>query len=164
MNFFKRTWFAIVLAILFTTCAVKKDEQAVDEKVTVEGSDVDADSSSAYPVLPETDWDFTGLYGVYIHEGSSGGYSATLILEPQGLNIAFTLVSSKGETCRGEASGNIAMVDHKEYYDTGYWVSEDCKLEFIFRHQDKKVDVKEIHLCTLHEQSCSFEGTYKSRD
>lgn len=145
----------IVIIILLASCSVKKEDSSNEI-----GPENTPDSTQVLDKLPDPDWNFSELYGRYQHEASSGTFSSTLVLEPQGLNIAFTLISSKGESCHGEASGNIAMVDHNENFDTGYWVEEQCKLEFIFRRTDDKVDVKEIHICTLHDTMCGFEGTY----
>jgi hypothetical protein len=143
-----------IFILVLTGCGKSGGEQTSSTDST------SLDSTTTETELPDPDWEYTELYGQYSHDASTSGFSSTLVLEPQGLNIAFTIISSKGESCRGEASGNIAMVNHNEFYDTGYWISDDCKLEFIFRHQDKKVDVREIHLCTLHEAMCGFEGTY----
>lgn len=103
---------------------------------------------------------YQAFYGTYVLESAAGGFTATLVIEPRGNDMGFTLTSRKGDSCKGELSGAVAIVSHSTYYSTGYTMEESCKLEFSFRHEEEKIDIKEIHLCTAHDATCGFEGTY----
>jgi hypothetical protein len=118
------------------------------------------DSIGTEEILTEQVWDYQAIYGHYTLESAAAGFSASLTIQPQGRDLLFTLVSRKGETCKGEAGNTVAMVNHNDRYHTGYAIDETCKLEFIFRHTENKIDVRELQLCTLHNPLCGFDGTY----
>jgi len=147
----------LALVLVFPHCQEKPRENESTGTQAIE----DTVSTTSAPPVPS--WDYSKLYGVYFFEGNNGTYASSLTLEPQGLNIAFKLVTTKGKTCRAEANGNIALVNHTENFDTGYWITDDCGLEFSFQLKNQKVDVKEVNTCTLHNEQCLLEGTYIKR-
>lgn len=134
-----------------TNASNQKDTETQDVSV--------ADSAATVAEEDKIVYDYTALLGVYESTSQTAGYRAMLVIEPEGLELRYTLTTKNGD-CTGTATGSIAMVSHAAYYHTGYSMEEKCKLEFILRHTERKIDVKEIHDCTLHGPLCAFEGTY----
>lgn len=111
---------------------------------------------------PEIHYDLNPLYGVYDHESTTKGFSAVLNLTQYGNDLYFTVSVSQGE-CKGESEGVVPILDYNENYYTGFYNSEDCKMQFSFLITEKKVDIKEVAICSHHGNACSFEGVYLKR-
>jgi hypothetical protein len=146
------------LLLLILGCQQKQStESAVEADTTaVEVTPEDGFEKS------EVKYDYSELYGVYDHESTTQKFSAVLSLRQNGNDLYFTVSVAQG-SCKGETEGVVMMIDHNQNYYSGFYESEDCRLQFTFNLAEKKVDVKEITLCTLLGQGCSFEGSYLKR-
>src|SRR5687768_11947967 len=110
----------------------------------------------------EIKYDYREFYGIYDHESTTQKFAAVLSLRQNGNDLYFH-VSVAQAGCKGETEGVVMMLDHDQNYYSGFYESEDCRLQFTFIRAEKKVDVKEVTLCKLLSQGCSFEGSYLKR-
>lgn len=111
---------------------------------------------------PEQVYDYSALYGTHDHESTTKGFGAVLTIRQNGNDLYFYVSVSQG-TCKGEAEGNVIMVEHTENYYTGFYHAENCMLQFTFILAEAKIDIKEVNICTAHGANCSFEGAYVKR-
>jgi hypothetical protein len=117
---------------------------------------------SATGKMDTSNWDYSGLYGTYLHEGNTKGFTAILELTPQGNDLSFTLRTLQGN-CEASLDGTIGMIYHGEDEYAGFFDSEPCRLAFNFFINENKIRVDEIGLCRAHPPGCSFAGTYGKR-
>lgn len=108
------------------------------------------------------EYDYREFFGAYDHESTTNGFYATLSILQNGNDLYFNVSVVQGG-CKGETEGVVLMVEHTQDYYTGFYESEDCKLQFTFNRLEKKIDIKEISLCRLLQGNCSFEGVYLKR-
>jgi hypothetical protein len=153
-----RTLLSFLFWLLLAACTGK----APKENTTNEA--IEIDSATEFYEQPEdkTVYDYRSFQGIYDHESTTRGFSAVLTLTESGNDLSFTLSVSQG-SCTGEAEGKISMVSHEENYHVGFFELDECPLQFSLMIQESKIDVKEVNLCRLHENNCSFEGTYAKR-
>jgi len=85
-----------------------------------------------------------------------------LTLTQYGNDLYFTVSVSQGE-CKGESEGVVSILDYTENYYSGFYNSEDCRMQFSFLLMEKKIDIKEVTICSHHGSNCSFEGAYLKR-
>jgi len=111
---------------------------------------------------PATNYNYAEFFGTYDHESNTKGFTAMLVLRQNGNDVYFTASVSQG-SCKGEMEGVVMMAEQTQTDYSGFYESDDCRLQFIFSRTEKKVDIKEISLCHLLEESCSFEGVYLKR-
>lgn len=152
----------VVLAfiILLSACQ-QRQPPAEDQTVAKSDSVPEVTPQDAYE-KDKTKYTYTEFYGVYDHESTTKGFSAVLTLRQNGNDLYFTASVSQGE-CKAEIEGVVMMVDHAENYYSGFYESEDCRLQFTLTGTERKIDIKEISLCKMYGENCSFEGTYLKR-
>ncbi|MBX2963608.1 MAG: hypothetical protein KF687_13940 [Cyclobacteriaceae bacterium] len=107
-------------------------------------------------------WDYSDLYGVYLHEGTIKGFSAYLEILPEGNDLSFSL-TLKQNSCTGQAEGSIGMAIHGETEYGGFYNNAECRIEFIFNLVENAIRIQEVGACRLHETGCSFNGVYHKR-
>ena len=147
--------FILGVLLLLAACQSKQsgDAPAETDSTSVEVTPEDAYEDS------KTNYDYKEFYGTYDHESNTKGFTGILVLRQNGNDLYFTVSVSQG-SCKGEMEGVVMMAEHNELDYMGFYESDDCRLQFIFNRPEKKVDIKEISLCNLLEQNCSFEGVY----
>lgn len=141
--------------------------QSRQPKNNIEISEHETDSASQASntdvyAKPENNYDYRPLFGIYDHESTTTGFAAVLSLTQYGNDIYFTVSVSQGE-CKGESEGVVTILDFNEKFYTGFYDSEDCRMQFSFILEENKVDIKEVTLCSHHGNTCSFEGVYVKR-
>lgn len=99
------------------------------------------------------------LYGRYVHESNTTGFSADLEILPQGNDLSFS-ISVRQQSCNGQASGSIGMAIHTAREYAGFYDNANCRMEFIFNLNVNTIRVQEIGICSVHEAGCSFGGVY----
>ncbi|MDL5050945.1 hypothetical protein QQ054_33640 [Oscillatoria amoena NRMC-F 0135] len=104
-------------------------------------------------------WDYSELYGQYLHENNTRGFNAILELNPEGNDLAFTLSLIQGE-CEAKVDGFIGMIYHGENEYAGFFESEACRLSFNFFLIENQIRIDEIGICRAHAMGCSFGGLY----
>ncbi|QOI98629.1 MAG: hypothetical protein HRU69_14570 [Flammeovirgaceae bacterium] len=111
---------------------------------------------------PELKVSYENLYGQYLHESNTRGFTALLELSPLGNDLSFT-VSLQHSSCESNLNGTIGMVYHGEDEYAGFFDSEPCRLAFNFFLAENKIRIDEIGICQAHPTGCSFGGTYVKR-
>lgn len=149
----------IVIILLSIGCQSKPQQDKTDSQMDTVS---EAQPTEDIYAKPETNYDLRPLYGIYDHESTAKGFSAVLTLTQYGNDLYFTVSVSQGE-CKGESEGVVSILDYNENYYTGFYNSEDCKMQFSFLLIENKVDIKEVTICSHHGNDCSFEGTYLKR-
>jgi hypothetical protein len=150
----KRAWVLFVILGIGCQSNSRKEEPSQEQN--------SASPSATETNTPPTIYDYTPLYGVYDHEYATSSFNAVVALKPEGLNLHFTISSAQG-SCKAETEGVIAMVEHTDTYFIGFSNIEKCPLQFTFYPTEQKIDIKEVSLCTIHGQTCGFEGMYIKR-
>jgi len=145
----------ILLFLLLIACKSKPVEESTP---TVQQDTISTDSFK-----PVETHDYSELYGVYDHESNTKGFEAVVAVNQSGLNLSFTVSVTQG-SCKTETEGIIVMMKHSEQYLLGFANVENCPLQFTFYPKEKKIDIKEVNVCTLHGPSCSYDGMYKKRN
>ena len=149
----------IVIILLSIGCQSKPKQDNTDSQIDTVS---EVQTTEDVYAKTETNYDLRPLYGIYDHESTTKGFSAVLTLTQYGNDLYFTVSVSQGE-CKGESEGVVPILDYNENYYTGFYNSEDCKMQFSFLLTEKKVDIKEVTICSHHGNDCSFEGTYLKR-
>jgi hypothetical protein len=146
--------FITLLLFFFINCQTKRQEQnnVTSDSITTE--DVYEKSEDSY--------DFSKFYGVFDHESTTKGFAAILSLRQNGRDLYFTLSVLQGD-CKKELEGVVMIFDTTEKFPTGFYQSDNCRLQFTFAETIATVDVKEITFCGLDGAACGFEGSYKKR-
>jgi len=150
--------FLLCVLILLLGCQQK---QSKETSVEIDTTSIEATPQDAYE-KPNNNYNYAEFFGTYDHESNTKGFTAMLVLRQNGNDVYFNASVAQGD-CKGEMEGVIMMADRTETEYTGFYESDDCRLQFIFNRIEKKIDVKEISICHLLEQSCSFEGVYLKR-
>lgn len=146
------------LLIVLFGCQQKQSKENIIES---DSASVETTPEDAYEETTEN-INYKDFFGTYDHESNTKGFTAMLVLRQNGNDVYFTASVSQG-SCKGELEGVVMMAEHTEMDDLGFYESEDCRLQFTLNRLEKKVDIKEISLCHLLEQGCSFEGVYAKR-
>jgi hypothetical protein len=138
-----------------------QQKQSKEPSVETDTSSVETTPGDAYEDTTPN-YDYKEFFGTYDHESNTKGFTATLVIAQNGNDVYFTASVSQG-SCKGELEGVVMMAEHSDMDYLGFYESEDCRLQFTLNRLEKKVDIKEISLCHLLEQGCSFEGVYAKR-
>lgn len=149
-------------AILFITLFVSscKQKETTQPELVTTHQDIDStitDSDDAF--APQDDWDYQSLYGLYLHESNTQGFTAMLEIIPQGNDLSFSL-SVTQNNCTGQAEGNIGMAVHDEAEYAGFFNNPDCRIAFLFNLKQQSIRLQEVGFCRLHENGCEFSGVY----
>jgi hypothetical protein len=139
-------------------CQQKQPQETI---IDTDSAAVETTPTDAYEETKEN-YNYKEFFGTYDHESNTKGFTAMLVLTQNGNDVYFSASVSQG-SCKGEIEGVVMMAEHNEMDFLGYFESEDCRLQFTLNRLEKKVDIKEISLCHLLEQGCSFEGVYVKR-
>ncbi|MCK6618363.1 MAG: hypothetical protein L6Q51_12045 [Cyclobacteriaceae bacterium] len=123
---------------------------------------VEPTDSTLAAAEPGQSVNYENLYGHYIHESNTQGFTALLELLPQGNDLSFT-ISLLQSSCESSLNGTIGMVYHGEDEYAGFFDSEPCRLAFNFFLAENKIRIDEIGICQVHPTGCSFGGTYVKR-
>ena len=150
--------FIVCAFLIFLSCQQKQSQETTG---SVDSAAVDVTPEDAYEETNE-DYDYKEFFGTYDHESNTKGFTAMLVIRQNGNDVYFSASVSQG-SCKGEMEGVVMMAEHTEMEYLGFYESEDCRLQFTLNRLEKKVDIKEISLCHLLEQGCSFEGLYGKR-
>ena len=152
-------FFHFFLVFIFLSCGKTQQAEPVNESIpedsTSQGqSDTNENSEKTY-----NDQDF---FGVYDHESTSPSFSGVLSLRQNGNDMYFTVSIAHG-SCQGETEGVVLIIERGEDYYSGFYESENCRLQFTLVRAEKKVDIKEVTLCSVLGNNCSYEGAYIKR-
>lgn len=150
-----------LLLIILIIASCKQKETTQPESIETQPS---ADSTTLEPTdadvfAPQNDWDYQTLYGIYLHESNTQGFTAILEVLPQGNDLTFSL-SVEQNNCTGKAEGSIGMAIHTETEYAGFFDNPDCRMEFIFNLKQQSIRLQEVGFCRLHENGCDFSGVY----
>jgi hypothetical protein len=148
----------LCVLILFSGC---RQKLSVEVSTTPDTAAIEVTSEDAYE-KPENNYDYRELFGVYDHESTTNGFSAVLSLRQNGNDLYFSVSVAQG-SCKGETEGVVLMLEENQNYYSGFYESDNCRLQFTFIPAEKKVDIKEVSICRLLEGGCSFEGGYLKR-
>jgi hypothetical protein len=143
------------IPLLLIGCApsAKQESPTHDEPTEVDASE------NPFGELLSRDWDYQPLYGTYLHDSNTKGFSGLLEIEPEGNDLFFSLAIQQS-SCTGSAEGLISMAIFSENEYAGFFDHANCRMEFLFNLKHHTIRIQEIGLCTLHESGCSFNGTY----
>lgn len=148
-----------ILLIILVVSSCKQKETTQPESVTAHQDTDSAITDPADAFAQQDDWDYQSLYGIYLHESNTQGFTAILEILPQGNDLTFSL-SVKQRNCSGQAAGSIGMAIHTETEYAGFFDNPDCRLEFLFNLKQQAIRLQEIGFCRLHENGCDFSGAY----
>lgn len=151
-----RIIFFIPLCILFG-CGQKS--QPAEKQTETDTTAVEVTTQDAYEEK-ESNFNWTEFAGVFDHESTTKGFSAVLSLKQNGRDLYFTISLVQGG-CKKETEGVVAIIESSDEFPTGFYQTDNCRLQFTFASAEKKVDIKEVPICGI--DGCSFEGTYKKR-
>ena len=138
-----------------------QQKQPKENSVEVDTSSVETTPGDAYEDTTQN-YSYKEFLGTYDHESNTKGFTAMLVITQNGNDVYFSASVSQG-SCKGELEGVVMMAEHSAMDYLGFYESEECRLQFTLNRLEKKVDIKEISLCHLLEQGCSFEGVYAKR-
>ena len=150
-----------ILLCVILLLAGCQQKQSQESSVETDSTSNEVTPQDAFE-KPSTNYNYSEFYGTYDHESNTKGFTAMLVLRQNGNDVYFTASVSQG-SCKGEMEGVVMMAEQTQTDYSGFYESDDCRLQFIFSRTEKKVDIKEISLCHLLEESCSFEGVYLKR-
>lgn len=143
-------------------CQSKKDNTSDIEEIVAEDEVSETDQDDFYE-SENTEWDYQPLYGSYVHESNTTGFSANLEIIPEGNDLSFSL-SVKQPACTGQATGIIGLAIYSENEYAGFYNNANCRMEFQFNLVGKTIRVTEIGICSIHEAGCSFSGVYRKQN
>lgn len=146
----------IFISSLLVGCSTKHQ---VENESNADTTTAQVTPEDAY-VEKVSSFDWPEFYGVFDHESTTKGFSAVLSLKQNGRDLYFTLSVAQG-SCKKETEGVVIIVESTEEFPTGFYQSDNCRLQFMFAATDKKVDIKEVPFCGI--EGCGFEGTYVKR-
>jgi hypothetical protein len=147
----------LVSILIVTSCKQEKSTQSESVTAYEEIDSIATDSRNAF--APQNDWDYQSLYGIYLHESNTQGFTAMLEILPQGNDLTFSL-SVEQNNCTGKAEGSISMAIHTETEYAGFFDNPDCRMEFIFNLKQQSIRIQEVGFCRLHENGCDFSGVF----
>ncbi len=149
----------IFIYLLTAGCSTKSAEESSQTESISEqpGSISENNENTTYEITDN--WDYSELYGIYLHESNMKGFTAYLEILPEGNDLSFSLTLTQN-SCTGQAEGSIGMAIHDETEYGGFYDNADCRMEFVFNLQENTIRIQEVGPCRLHEMGCSFNGTY----
>lgn len=151
------TTICLILSVAFS-CKQKEVTQPDPDETDYEETDSTAtDLKDAFEL--QDDWDYQSLYGIYLHESNTKGFTAILEILPDGNDLTFSL-SVKQSGCNGQADGVIGMAIHTKTEYAGFFDNPECRMEFLFNLTQQSVRLEEVGFCRLHERGCNFNGVY----
>ncbi|HRJ28998.1 MAG TPA: hypothetical protein PLV21_09380 [Cyclobacteriaceae bacterium] len=145
--------------LLLTGCSSKSTEESHSAPDAYDQADSSLSDQEDTAYEKHDDWDYSELYGLYLHEGNMKGFTAYLEILPEGNDLSFSLTLTQN-SCTGKAEGSIGMAIHTETEYGGFYDNADCRMEFVFNLGEHTIRIQEVGPCRLHEMSCSFNGTY----
>ncbi|MBX2955460.1 MAG: hypothetical protein KF846_04860 [Cyclobacteriaceae bacterium] len=148
-----------LLILLLTSCSSKPTEESYSANEVNDQSDTALTDPEYAPYELLDTWDYSNLYGFYLHEGNMKGFTAYIEILPEGNDLSFSLTLTQN-SCTGQAEGSIGMAIHTETEYGGFYDNADCRMEFVFNLVENTIRIQEIGPCRLHEMDCSFNGTY----
>lgn len=153
----------LIVALFFILLLAGCSSKSTEENYSANHTDDETDSTlthlenNAYE--KHDNWDYSKLYGVYLHESNMKGFTAYLEILPEGNDLSFSLTLTQN-SCTGQAEGTIGMAIHAETEYGGFYDNADCRMEFVFNLGENTIRIQEVGPCRLHEMGCSFNGTY----
>lgn len=147
-----------IILIFLIAVSCKQKEKTQPESVSNQHSDSTHAAPNDATILTD-EWDYQSLYGIYLHESNTQGFTAMLEIIPQGNDLSFSL-SVTQNNCTGQAEGNIGMAVHDETEYAGFFNNPDCRIEFLFNLKQQSIRLQEVGFCRLHENGCEFSGVY----
>ena len=155
----KRINTLLLIILIIASCKQKETTQPESVQTQPNADSTALESTDADVFAPQNDWDYQSLYGIYLHESNTQGFTAILEILPQGNDLTFSL-SVEQNNCTGKAEGSIGMAIHTETEYAGFFDNPDCRMEFIFNLKQQSIRIQEVGFCRLHENGCDFSGTY----
>jgi hypothetical protein len=155
----KRINTLLLIILIIASCKQKETTQPESVQAQPSADSTTLESTDADVFAPQNDWDYQSLYGIYLHESNTQGFTAILEILPQGNDLTFSL-SVEQNNCTGKAEGSIGMAIHSETEYAGFFDNPDCRMEFIFNLKQQSIRIQEVGFCRLHENGCDFSGTY----
>ena len=155
----KRLYTLFLIILTVASCKQKETipSESIEAQESVDSTIVEATDADVF--APQNDWDYQSLYGLYLHESNTQGFTAILEIFPQGNDLIFSL-SVEQNSCTGKAEGSIGMAIHTENEYAGFFDNPDCRMEFIFYLKQQSIRLQEVGFCRLHENGCDFSGIY----
>jgi hypothetical protein len=155
----KRINTLLLIILIIASCKQKETTQPESVQTQPSADSTTLESTDADVFAPQNDWDYQSLYGLYLHESNTQGFTAILEILPQGNDLTFSL-SVEQNNCTGKAEGSIGMAIHTETEYAGFFDNPDCRMEFIFNLKQQSIRIQEVGFCRLHENGCDFSGVY----
>jgi hypothetical protein len=155
----KRINTLLLIILIIASCKQKETTQPESIETQPSADSTTLESTDADVFAPQNDWDYQSLYGLYLHESNTQGFTAILEILPQGNDLTFSL-SVEQNNCTGKAEGSIGMAIHTETEYAGFFDNPDCRMEFIFNLKQQSIRIQEVGFCRLHENGCDFSGVY----
>ncbi len=155
----KRINTLLLIILIIASCKQKETTQPESIETQPSADSTTLESTDADVFAPQNDWDYQTLYGIYLHESNTQGFTAILEVLPQGNDLTFSL-SVEQNNCTGKAEGSIGMAIHTETEYAGFFDNPDCRMEFIFNLKQQSIRLQEVGFCRLHENGCDFSGVY----
>jgi|SRR5690606_33818890 len=149
----------LLIILIIASCKQKETTQPESIETQPSADSTTLESTDADVFAPQNDWDYQSLYGLYLHESNTQGFTAILEILPQGNDLTFSL-SVEQNNCTGKAEGSIGMAIHTETEYAGFFDNPDCRMEFIFNLKQQSIRIQEVGFCRLHENGCDFSGVY----
>jgi hypothetical protein len=149
----------LLIILIIASCKQKETTQPESIETQPSADSTTLESTDADVFAPQNDWDYQTLYGIYLHESNTQGFTAILEILPQGNDLTFSL-SLEQNNCTGKAEGSIGMAIHTETEYAGFFDNPDCRMEFIFNLKQQSIRLQEVGFCRLHENGCDFSGVY----
>jgi hypothetical protein len=155
----KRINTLLLIILIIASCKQKETTQPESIETQPSADSTTLESTDADVFAPQNDWDYQSLYGLYLHESNTQGFTAILEILPQGNDLTFSL-SVEQNNCTGKTEGSIGMAIHTETEYAGFFDNPDCRMEFIFNLKQQSIRIQEVGFCRLHENGCDFSGVY----
>jgi len=156
------TLIILLMAFGLFGCQSKQNtDNEIDNETTKESLVVEPDADEF--IAKNNDWDYQPLYGAYLHESNTKGFTGILDITAEGNDLTFSLSVQKQE-CSGQINGTIGMAIHNENQYAGFYDNADCRMEFIFNLSDNSIRITEVGICRLLEGGCRFGGTYRKKN
>jgi hypothetical protein len=155
----KRINTLLLIILIIASCKQKETTQPESVQTQPSADSTTLESTDADVFAPQNDWDYQSLYGLYLHESNTQGFTAILEILPQGNDLTFSL-SVEQNNCTGKAEGSIGMAIHTETEYAGFFDNPDCRMEFMFNLKQQSIRIQEVGFCRLHENGCDFSGVY----
>ena len=102
-----------LLILLLTSCSSKPTEESYSANEVNDQSDTALTDPEYAPYELLDTWDYSNLYGFYLHGGNMKGFTAYIEILPEGNDLSFSLTLTQN-SCTGQAEGSIGMAIHTE--------------------------------------------------